>query len=161
MLSSDIFPKPKVSAAPITSTKPVQSTASSNAPSTSSTPKASDVGPFQSDKPSTPGVDTPTQSTDSKPTSVAPVQEPAKPEPVSTAQETTTSEPETDEKPISPNAGALEVVAWASNKQGKQYYYLKRIEQKDAVCFLTINSVTWDSSLSCIPKPVTNVTSGK
>lgn len=59
-------------------------------------------------------------------------------------------------KQISSNAGKLEIVGTSTLVNGTiEYYYMKRIEQEDAICFMGSNSVTWNLALSCIPKPIT------
>lgn len=131
---------------------------------TSGSQKPSDATPVQST--------TSSASTDSAPTSAEaqstvstdnkPEVKPEEPEPVSVA------EPEDDEPKMVPNAGKLQIIGTS----GKDVYYMKKVEQPDANCYVVSNSVTWDTSVSCVPAvnvhlkkeetpPVTNVTSGK
>lgn len=134
-----------------------------NTPTTTGTQKQSDAAPVQSTASSTPSDAAPTsvktevQSTNS--TENKPEAKPADPEPV--------AEPEDDEPKLAPNAGKLQIIGTA----GKEVYYMKKVEQPDANCYVVSNSVTWDTSVSCVPAdnvtkkeekpPVTIVTSGQ
>lgn len=133
-----------------------------NTPSTTETQKQSDAAPVQSTASSTP-ADAPTSvKTEVQSTSSAgnqPAAKPEEPEPV--------VEPEDDQPKLAPNAGKLQIIG----SVGKQVYYMKKVEQPDANCYVVTNSVTWDTSVSCVAAdnvtkkeekpPVTTVTSGQ
>ena len=59
---------------------------------------------------------------------------------------------EPEEKPtperIVPNAGKLQIIGTS----GDNDYYMKRVEQPEAICYVVSNSVTWDLAVSCVPK---------
>ena len=129
-----------------------------NTPTTSGTEKQSDASPTTSTEASAPVEQAPVveqkkvQSTDN--TDNTPVAKPEEPEPA--------AEPEEDSDPVMvPNAGKLQIIGTS----GKDVYYMKKVEQPDANCYVVSNSVTWDTSVSCVPAankpPVTTVTSGK
>lgn len=138
-----------------------------NTPTTSGTEKQSDASPTTSTTTSTSVDEAPVveqkevQSTSSENT---PVAKPEEPEPAEVQQE----ESEDDSPQLAPNAGKLQIIGTS----GKDVYYMKKVEQPDANCYVVSNSVTWDTSVSCVPAvnvhmkkeqvpPVTTVTTGK
>lgn len=138
-----------------------------NTPTTSGTEKQSDAAPTKSTTTSTSVDEAPVveqkevQSTSSENT---PVAKPEEPEPAEVQQE----ESEDDSPQLAPNAGKLQIIGTS----GKDVYYMKKVEQPDANCYVVSNSVTWDTSVSCVPAvnvhmkkeespPVTTVTTGK
>jgi hypothetical protein len=116
--------------------------------------KKSDAAPSTSNTSSTTDEMAPTVKKVT-PTSIStesvPVSKPEKPEPV-------VIEREEPDPVMVPNAGKLQIIGTS----GKQVYYMKKVEQPDANCYVVSNSVTWDTSVSCVPavnKPP--VTTGK
>jgi len=136
-----------------------------NTPTTTGTQKQSDADPVQSTASSTPADSAPTSVKSEVQSTVSaenkPEAKPEEPEPVAVP------EPEDDEPKLAPNAGKLQIIGTA----GKEVYYMKKVEQPDANCYVVSNSVTWDTSVSCVPAnnvtkkeekpPVTTVTSGQ
>lgn len=137
-------------------TKTKETPASSSSPNASpSTDKTSDAVPSTSNTPSTTDEMAPTVKKVT-PTSIStesvPVPKPEKPDPV------VEFEPEEPDPVIVPNAGKLQIIGTSGN----QVYYMKKVEQPDANCYVVSNSVTWYTSVSCVPavnKPP--VTTGK
>lgn len=131
-----------------------------NTPTTSGTEKQSDASPTKSTTTSTSVDQAPIveqKEIQSTSTENIPVAKPEEPESVEVPQE----ESEDDSPKLAPNAGKLQIIGSAGN----EVYYMKKVEQPDANCYVVSNSVTWDTSVSCVPAdnkpPVTTVTSGK
>jgi hypothetical protein len=127
-----------------------------NTPTTSGTEKQSDASPTKSTEspasvPQSPVVEQKEvhETNNSVSTENTPAVKPEEPEPV--------VEDESDTPQLAPNAGKLQIIGSA----GKEVYYMKKVTQPDANCYVVSNSVTWDTSVSCVPAANTPVTSGK